>query len=103
MLQMDLKKAYDTVELSALETILKELSFRSKFIRWIVITIITPSYKYKVNGEHTSIMKTKIGLRQGDLLSSLLFVIVMGICTGFYGDLSVIPISISIPNVRSLT
>lgn len=77
MLQMDLQKAYDIVEWEALEIILKELSFPHQFISWIMITIKTVSYRFQVNGEHTQLLKSNRGLRQGGPLSPLLFVVVM--------------------------
>lgn len=77
MLQMDLQKAYDSVEWSALEAILNELSIPHMFIKWIMITVTTVSYRYQVNGALSNIVQAKRGLRQGDPLSPLLFVIVM--------------------------
>lgn len=61
MLQMDLQKAYDTLEWCALGGILKELSFPDKFIRWIMVTVTTVSYRFKINGETTSILKARRG------------------------------------------
>ncbi|XP_058727134.1 uncharacterized protein LOC131598565 [Vicia villosa] len=39
--------------------------------------VSTVSYKFNVNGYHTDIMEARRGLRQGDSISSMLFVIVM--------------------------
>lgn len=75
MLQMDLQKACKIVEWFSLEAILKELSFPFKFIIWIMITISTMSYRYKVNGENTCTLKAN--LRQGDPISLFLFVIMI--------------------------
>lgn len=69
--------AYDTVEWCALEAILKELSFPDKFIRWIMLTVSTGSYTFKVNGGTTGNLKAMRDLRQGEPLSPLLFVNVM--------------------------
>lgn len=77
MLQMDIQKAYDTVEWCALESILRELSFPPRFITWIIICVTTVSYKYMVNGSASTFLRDKRGLRQGDPISPLLFVLVM--------------------------
>lgn len=66
MLQMDLQKAYDTVEWSALESILKELSFPNKIIKWVMQTVTIVSYKFRINGDHSRFMGSKRGLHQGD-------------------------------------
>ncbi len=39
LIQMDIQKAYDTVEWGALEAILKELGFPGIFIRWIMLCV----------------------------------------------------------------
>lgn len=77
MLQMDLHKAYDMVKWSALKTIIQEISFPSTFTSWIMTAITTISYKYKINGMHTRILKARRRLMQWDPLSLLLFVILM--------------------------
>lgn len=59
MIQMDLKNTYDTMEWCSLESIMKESSFPDKFIGWIMITVTTVSYRFKINGETTSIVKAR--------------------------------------------
>lgn len=76
MVHMELQKTYDYVEQSPLETILNEMSFCHKFIRWIMLNITIVLYKYKVNEDHSNILMAKIGLKQGNL-SPMLFVLVM--------------------------
>jgi hypothetical protein len=76
-IQMDLQKAYDTVEWTALETIMREMNFPPKFIHWIMVCVSTVSYKYAINGQHSEVLKAKMGLRQGDPISPLLFVLIM--------------------------
>lgn len=53
------------------------LSFPHVFIRWIMLTVFNVSYKYMVNGETPKFMIAKRGLRQGDHISPIIFVIVM--------------------------
>ncbi|XP_058768924.1 uncharacterized protein LOC131642722 [Vicia villosa] len=76
-IQIDLQKAYDTVCWDALETIMAELSFPNQFIEWIMLAVRSVSYRYLVNGQVSDILKAKRGLRQGDPVSPLLFVLVM--------------------------
>ncbi|XP_058752813.1 uncharacterized protein LOC131626004 [Vicia villosa] len=77
MIQMDIQKAYDTVEWIALNQILIELGFPHKFVTWIMVCVTTVSYRYSINGTPTRILKAKRGLRQGDPVSPLLFVLIM--------------------------
>lgn len=48
-----------------------------RFIDWIKECVTTPSYSTDLNGELQSFFPRKKGLRQGDPISSLLFVIAM--------------------------
>lgn len=53
------------------------MNFPHKFIRWVIISIKIISYRYNVNGEYTKLLVAKRGLKQGDPLSSMIFVLVM--------------------------
>lgn len=77
MIQMDLQKAYDSVEWIVVEAILWEMNFPHQFIRWVMLSIRIVSYWYNVNGDYTDLLVAKRWLRQGDPLSPLIFVIVM--------------------------
>jgi hypothetical protein len=77
MMQLDLQKAYDTVDWHALHQILREIGLPGQFIRWVMLGVSTVSYKFNIQGRHTNFMKAQRGLRQGDPISPLLFVIVM--------------------------
>ncbi|XP_058777123.1 uncharacterized protein LOC131651479 [Vicia villosa] len=63
MLQIDLQKAYDMVDWSSLETVLKELGFPMKFINWIMLGTSTVSYRFNVNGEYTQKMTKNTDFR----------------------------------------
>jgi hypothetical protein len=77
MMQLDLQKAYDTVDWLALQHILREIGLPNQFIRWIMLGVTSVSYKFNIHGRYTGFMKARRGLRQGDPISPLLFVIVM--------------------------
>ncbi|CAK8564653.1 unnamed protein product [Lathyrus sativus] len=77
MLQIDLQKAYDMVNWDALECIMKEIGIPNQFVRWIMITITSVTYKFNINGYHTKTIQAKRCIRQGDLIFPLLFVIIM--------------------------
>lgn len=77
LLQMDIQKAYDTVNWRALEDILKELGFDRQFVNWIMHAVTTVSYKFNISGTLSKFLIARRGLRQRDPLSPYLFVIVM--------------------------
>ena len=63
MLQMDLQKAYDTVEWGSLEVIMCELGIPEQFVRWTMCCVTTVSYKYSINAIPSKILKARSGLR----------------------------------------
>lgn len=77
MIQIDPQKAYDSVEWSALEGIMRELGFPDLFVDWVMLGVTTVSDRYVVNGCLTDLLMAKRGLRQGDPISPLLLVIIM--------------------------
>ena len=78
-LQIDITKAYDNVDWGFLLNILKALDLPEVFVNWIRLCYTTPYYSVCVNGELVDFFPGKKGLRQGDSLSSSLFVLVMDI------------------------
>lgn len=77
MLKVDLKKAYDSMRWDFIEDMLTSLKFPSIFIKWVMECITTTSYHVIVNGQSTGSFKGNKGLRQGDPISPLLFVLGM--------------------------
>ncbi|XP_050908374.1 uncharacterized protein LOC127121998 [Lathyrus oleraceus] len=77
ILQLDIQKSYDIVDWYVLENILKEFGFPKRFTRWVVVVVSIVSYRFNIRGVHTSTMKSRRGLRQGDPMYHLLFVIMM--------------------------
>ncbi|XP_058782964.1 uncharacterized protein LOC131657602 [Vicia villosa] len=77
MVQLDLQKAYDMVDWGSLESILQEVGLPRQFVSWIMTTVTTISYRFKINGAYTDRMEARRDIRQEDPLSPLLFVITM--------------------------
>ena len=73
--KLDMSKAYGRVEWCFLEMMLKQLGFCEGCVKVIMQCVTTVKYRIKVNGGLTEEIVSERGLRQGDPLSPLLFVL----------------------------
>ena len=75
--KLDLEKAYDHVNWEFLLYLLRRCGFSAKWRRWIYFCISSVRFSILVNGSPCSFSQSSWGIRQGDPLSPMLFVIVM--------------------------
>ena len=75
--KLDIEKAYDHVNWEALLNLLKRIGFGEKWCRWICTCISTVQFSIFINGAPTDFFGSTRGLRQGDQLAPMLFLVMM--------------------------
>ena len=75
--KLDIEKGYDHVNWKFLMAVLRKMGFGEKWIKWVERYISIVKFSVLVNGSPSGFFQSSRGLRQEDLISPYLFVIVM--------------------------
>lgn len=81
LLKLDISKAFDTLAWPFLLTVLQAFGFSNQWQRWVTALLSTATSRILVNGQPGQQIKHRRGVRQGDSLSPLLFIIAMKVLT----------------------
>ncbi|CAM8900015.1 unnamed protein product [Rhodiola kirilowii] len=74
-LKLDMSKAYERIEWKFLEKMMIALGFDSCWVEKVMMCVESVKYRVKINDNISDIIKPRRGLRQGDPISSYLFLI----------------------------
>lgn len=77
LIKLDISKAFDSVRWDYLLSLIQQMGFPAQWRNWVAATFSTATSQVLLNGVLGPPITHGCGLRQGDLLSSLLFILVI--------------------------
>ncbi|CAN1136539.1 LINE-1 retrotransposable element ORF2 protein [Linum perenne] len=83
-IQIDLMKAFDSVEWSFILDAMRVMKFHDVYVKWIEACFISSRLSVKINGSLSGYFPAKMGFRHGDPISPFLFVLSMEILSGMF-------------------
>jgi hypothetical protein len=86
LLKLDISRAFDSVAWPFLLSVLRQRGFGPRWIRWITLLLASASTKVLINGNAGPAFRHARGLRQGDPLSPLLFLLAMDTLAGMFKE-----------------
>jgi hypothetical protein len=75
ILKLDFTKAFDTIEFSAILEMMKQYGFSEQWLRWTSEILESATTSVLLNGVIGKTLSCKRGVRQGDPMPPLLFVL----------------------------
>lgn len=84
LLKLDVAKAFDTVQWPFLLDVMQAMGFGQNWRRWIATLLSSATSSILLNGQPGPTIAHRRGVRQGDSLSPLLFIIAMEILSRLF-------------------